>query len=577
MTQATEHWNPVVGRWEPLPAWRQARVTPTPAAPAAPAIDANAAGRAATPTVTHQRPVVAASRAYHSARSSRATSGWYAAETSADAELASSLRVLRSRSRQLVRDAAYAKRAKVVVVNNVIGAGVGLQAQVVSTRGRSLRKENAAIEAAWKRWGEARYCHTGGKMHFPDLERAAFGQIFEAGECLFRKHYRAFGGSPVPFALEFIEPERLADHYSLPNAPNGNEVRMGVEVDSYDRPVAYWLRERHPGDVRGRVRGTEKLIRVPAEQMWHLYVVDRWPQSRGEPWLHATARRLNDMDAYSEAEIIAARNSACQMGFIETPLDQANTKTMVDETNADTGEQIREMAPGIIDYLAPGQKFTEHNPSRPNTAIDPFLRYMLREVAAGTGVSYESLSRDYSKSNYSSSRLALLEDRDLWRSLQLWWLRNFRVPLHREWLKFAVYAGAVKGIDVDKYLADPERFEAAKFKPRGWSWIDPKNEVQYAMASVRSGFTTVGDVISKTGDGRDLEEVLEERKAELELMREHGLVFDTDPAVPKAGAAAPAEPAADDADDTDAEDDDPADDDSTDPDAQESARVFSLR
>lgn len=575
MNQATEHWNPALARWEPLPAWRQPRAQASAAnvAPRSEAQAPEATARSLTPPMSAQRPVVSASRMYHGARQSRATNGWYAAETSADAELDASLRLLRGRARQLVRDASYAKRAKTVVISNVIGAGVGMQCAIQSSRGKAMKKENAAIEAAWLKWGKASSCHTGGKLHFADMERAAVGQIFEAGEILFRKHFRRFGDSAVPFALEFIEAERLADHHSIPAAGNGNEIRMGVEVDAFERPVAYWLRKRHPGDIRGRVRGTEDIERVPADQMWHLFLVDRWPQSRGEPWLHATARRLNDMDAYSEAEIIAARNSACQMGFIETPVDQPGAKTMVDETAPDTGEQIREMAPGLIDYLAPGQTFKEHNPSRPNTAIDPFLRYMLREVAAGTGVSYESLSRDYSQSTYSSSRLALLDDRDLWRTLQQWWLRNFRLPLHCEWLKYAVYGGAVKGLDVERYIADPERFEAVKFKPRGWSWIDPKNEVQFAIASVRAGFTTVGEVISKTQDGRDLEDVLEERKAELELMREYGLLFDTDPKVPAAGAPAAA---ATDASDPPAGEDPPADD-SPDPDAQESARVFSLR
>ncbi|MGA0920517.1 MAG: phage portal protein, partial [Gemmatimonadaceae bacterium] len=37
-------------------------------------------------------------------------------------------------------------------------------------------------------------------------------------------------------------------------------------------------------------------------------------------------------------------------------------------------------------------------------------------MASGIGVSYESISRDYSQSNYSSSRLALLEDHDLYKA-----------------------------------------------------------------------------------------------------------------------------------------------------------------
>lgn len=42
--------------------------------------------------------------------------------------------MLRSRSRQMVRDSGYAKRAKAILVNNIVGNGVGLQAQVLGTR-----------------------------------------------------------------------------------------------------------------------------------------------------------------------------------------------------------------------------------------------------------------------------------------------------------------------------------------------------------------------------------------------------------------------------------------------------------
>lgn len=506
-------------------------------------------------------------RMYHNARASRATQGWVTGETSADAELESSLVALRNRSRALVRDAAYAKRAKVVIVNNVIGPGVGMQAQVRRNGGRLASEINGPLEEAFAVWSRAGSCHTGGKLHFADLERMAFGQIFEAGEVILRKHYRRFGESKVPFALEVVESERLADR--ITTAPgSGNEVRMGVEVDGFQRPIAYWFRVGHPGDRRRARAGTENLERVPADQVWHLYVVDRWPQSRGEPWMHATARRLNDMDGYSEAEIIAARNSANAMGFVETSPDAVAATTLADAV-ADDGQKLATMEPGVIEYLAPGQTFKEHNPTRPNTAIDPFLRYMLREVAAGTGVSYESLSRDYSQSNYSSSRLALLDDRDLWRTLQLWWLRNFREPLHREWLRLAVYAGAVPAIKTEQYIADPEKFEVVKFKPRGWSWVDPAKEVAAKIEAVRAGFTTVAKVVAETADGDDLEDILEGRAAELQMMADLGLTFSTDP-------AAPAEPEPQPEPD-DGEDDPPADDEDADPPSQDRARVIAMR
>ena len=156
-------------------------------------------------------------------------------------------------------------------------------------------------------------------------------------------------------------------------------------------------------------------------------MVERWPQTRGEPWLHCVLRKLNDMEEYSTAELLAARMSANFFGTIESEGQDANPLAV--DTQEDGSQQMN-IEPGVIDKLAPGDKFNFHAPNRPNPSLDPFMRYMLREVAAGLGVSYESLSRDYSQSNYSSSRLALLDDRDLWRVLQQWWVRSFREPLH---------------------------------------------------------------------------------------------------------------------------------------------------
>ena len=504
---------------------------------------------------------VVQTRTYQAARPSRLTSGWATSTTSADSELVASLTNLRNRSRALVRDAAYAKRAKVIVQNNVVGAGIGMQAQVMSSRDTLRDDVNDAIEEAWREWSRAEYCHTGGTLHFCDFERALMGQVFEAGEVLVRKHVRAFGGSPVPLALELIESERIADELQYPVPPGpaapGAVIKMGIEVDRYGRPLAYWIRARHPGDYRFSIGETDLVERVPAEQIMHLRLVDRWPQTRGEPWLHAVARKLNDMDGYSEAEIIAARGAANYLFAIETPEADNPLAQPVSPANP-AGEKEIVTEPGMTIKLAPGESWKPHSPNRPNTALDPFMRYMLREVAAGTGVSYESLSRDYSQSNYSSSRLALLDDRDLWRMLQQWFIRNFRLPLHREWLQLAVLARAVTAVRVEEYAVEPKKFEAVLFKPRGWSWIDPAKEVKAYKEGIKAGFTTVTDVISQTGGGQDVEDMITTRERELKLFEQANLVFDTSPEVyiEEAKPAQPAKPKKDDADPPDKDDED---------------------
>ena len=65
-------------------------------------------------------------RRYAGAALSRLTDGWVTGSTSADAEVKTSLKKLRDRSRQLCRDNPYAKQAKRTTQINVIGQGIKL-------------------------------------------------------------------------------------------------------------------------------------------------------------------------------------------------------------------------------------------------------------------------------------------------------------------------------------------------------------------------------------------------------------------------------------------------------------------
>lgn len=475
-------------------------------------------------------------RMYGGARNTRTTGHFGASNTSADAELQSSLATLRSRSRQMVRDSGYAKRAKAILVNNIIGTGVGLQAQVLNTRGELNTRVNDDIERAHREWSRADACHTGGKLHFSDLERALCGEVVEAGEVLVRLHFQRFGASKVPLALEMIEAERIADSVGMPGpTAAGNEVRMGVEVDRYQRPVAYYLRQRHGGDVRFG-GGSETVERVPADQIIHLCLTTRWPQTRGEPWFHTAVRKLDDVNEYSQHEISAARASAAYFATIESP---EGPDPLTDAEEAD-GQKVMDIDPLTVQSLLPGEKLAFHTPNRPNSAFSEFMRAMLREIAAGVGTSYESLSRDYSQSNYSSSRLALLDDRDGYRALQQWWVRSFREPLYRMWLQQAVLSRAITAVPIDAYAADRARYEAVLWKLRGWSWVDPTKEVNAYKEAVKAGFTTITDVIAQTAGGMDIEDVITTRKRELQMLAEAGIEVDTTVQDPLAMAAAQA-------------------------------------
>lgn len=559
-------WDPRTGNWVP---YAQAGEAPAESPP----------GRAAA---FAPGTMALAKRMYASARPSRGTIGFGSyGNSSADSELASSLTALRSRSRQMVRDNPYAKRAKLLVVNNVIGPGVGMQAQVMNSRNGLYERANTEIEERWCEWANADSCHTGGSLHFHDIERVAMGHVFEAGEAFIRVHFRAFGRSRVPLSLEFIEPERIAGEFETVNAfmpQDGAVVRMGIEVDRFGRPVAYYVRTRHPGDYRFRDDTPDAFERVPAAEMIHLRLIDRWPQTRGEPWLHTVLTKLDAMNEYSAAEVQAARDSAYYFATIQKESDPDGPPPFAD-SGAGTGQgdatepPSYSIEPGMVQELEPGEKLEFHTPNRPNTAIDAFLKYMLREVAAGLGVSFASLSQNFSDTNYSSSRLSLLDDRDCWRVLQQWWIRTFRLPFHRMWIQQATFARAFTTFTAAQLGAAPDNYQAVLFKPRGWSWVDPSKEVEAYKEAIRGGLTTLTDAIAATGDGKDIEDVVRTRQRELKMLEAADIAVDTTVAESLGSAGEPGDspPVGGAA----AEGDPPADQEGTNNDPQ--ARVVSLR
>lgn len=454
-----------------------------------------------------------------------------APSSSANTELNASLPILRNRSRALIRDNVYAKRAKQIIVDNVIGTGVGLQAQVMNQRGRLLSDINDAIEHAHREWARAETCHTGGALHMCDLERTIMGEVFEAGEALIRLHRTPFGGGKIPLALELIEGERIADDFEI-KAPAGAQVTMGVEHDEFGRPIAYYIHKLHPNELRIKPgRQLDEIIRVPADQIIHLRMVDRWPQTRGVPWLHAAISQLNQLGEFHESALIAARIGASKVGFFENPEGDIG---IADGEEAD-GTPSMTVEAGEFTQLPPGYKFQSWDPTYPNETFDPFTRAFLRGIAAGVpGLYYSGLSQDYSQANYSSERSATLDTRGTWRAIQQWWIRSFRQPLHREWMQAATLAGAIPRIDLMDYLNDRTRFEAVKFKPRGWGWVDPTKEVAAYKEAEKAGYITKTDVIAATAGGMDIEDVIATRRRELDMLAEAEIWTDTtsDPVQP---------------------------------------------
>jgi lambda family phage portal protein len=468
-------------------------------------------------------------RMYGGAKFSRLTADWVTGNTSADSEIYGSAQKLRDRARQLCRDNDYAKQALRAIQANVVGQGIQFQSQVRMQRGGRLdTRLNDQIEEAWREWTQANNCHVAGKLSFNEIERLAIRSVAESGEVFIRIVRQQFGNSKVPMGLEVLEADLLDDGLNG-RSQQGNEIRMGVEMDEWGRPVAYHFLAYHPGDYQfsNQQISTQRHKRVPAADVIHLYKMERPGQTRGVSFFASAIERLHHLAGYEQAEVVRARASSALMGFITSPEGELIGEEVFD------GDRVSGFEPGVFKYLAPGESVTVPQLDAPDGQFEPFMRAMLRGVAAGIGCSYETISRDFSQTNFSSSRLSLLEDRDQWRILQRWMIQSFNQRILDAWLDMAVLSGA---LSLPQYEQQPERYRHVRWMPRGWSWVDPQKEVQAMKDAVRSGFKTLADVVAEQGG--DMEELFEARKRETELAVEMGLVFDSDPAT---AAAAPSQ------------------------------------
>lgn len=459
-------------------------------------------------------------RSYGGANMSRLTADWITMSTSGDAEIRGSLKMLRNRTRQLERDNDYIQSYLREVENNVVGLGIQMQPQVKMVRGKKLNEGlNAEIRDAWYEWCDKDKCHVAGKLSFFQMERLLARSVARDGELVFRKIRQTFGDSKVPFALEVIEADRLDDEYNG-RAENGNEIRMGVELDQWGKPAAYYFFTYHPGDYPfsgTKVSVGQRRMRVPAEEIIHPFVTHRASQTRGVPWMASAIMRLRHMQGYEEAEVIAARASAAIMGFVQSPEGELKGD------DVQGGERVTDFEPGVFKYLQPGETVSVPNNTRPGGQFSPFMKMQIRGAAAGVGCSAEMLSKDFSESNYSSSRLALLADRDNWRSVQDWMIENFHQQVFEGWLEMAVLSGE---LNIPDYEINPKKYESVRWMPRGWAWVDPLKEVSAYRDAILGGLTSATKIIAQ--EGEDIEDLYNEIDAERNMASKLGLVFDTD-------------------------------------------------
>lgn len=465
---------------------------------------------------------------FAAAELSRLTSSLRAESDFINTTLRWQLRTLRARARQAKQNNPFARRFVKMAVNNIAGpVPFRLQAKVKYNSGELDTSANRKIEDAWMLWGRKGSCELTGRYSWNAVQRLLIDNLATDGELLFRKlrgpEYGRHG-----YALQVIDVDRL-DETKNAALPGGGAIHMGVEIDANSRPIAYHLLKRKPSQWASMGYSRE-YERVPAEDIEHIFIPEFAEQIRGVPWIYAALLNLVHLGAFEEAAVIAARVGASQMGFIQSP---DGTPPPGDGSKDVRGNPQIDAEPGSFPTLPPGYQMASWNPKYPDAAIEPFIKAVLRGIAVGVDVAYHNLSGDMEGVNYSSARIAELDERDAWMTIQSFIAEHMHQPLYDDWLRMQVLTG-----ELPFDIARLDKYRSVYWQARRWGWVDPEKEVTAAIKANEARLKSRTRIIAEGGE--DIEDVLAEIAEEEKLAKKMGVELPVDPTKQPVQPAKPA-------------------------------------
>lgn len=442
------------------------------------------------------------------------------------------LQTIRNRARDTTRNDWTGNSATQKWATNLIGIGITPRWKRVKSKARKR-----ALHDLWTDF--VAKADADGALNFYGLQTLAVRALFEGGECFIRRRSRFLDeGLPVPVQIQLLEAEMLPvfDATSFTDLPAAHHIRSGIEFNKRGRRIAYWFYKDHPGDPVVRSGGQtvavgasptrDSLVRIPADEIGHLYEPLRPGQLRGVPMLAPVLARLRKIEDYDDATLTRQQLANLIVAFIVKKLppitgdENLNPLTGVEDAEGEdsAGRPLMGLTPGLIQELDDGQEVQWSNPPEAGTTYSDYMRTQHLGTAAASGLPYELFSGDIKDISDRTLRVIINEFRRLAEQRQ-WQLIIPQMcdPCIRWFAEAALLAGEIAVSEFD----DVRRVE---WSPHGWAYIHPVQDPQGKELEVKAGFRSRSSVIGERGD--DPEAVDQERADDQAREKELGLYAD---------------------------------------------------
>lgn len=459
-----------------------------------------------------------------------------------------------ARVRDLVRNDGWASGAVTRILDNAIG---GHFRPMIKPDWRALQAYtgNKAFDATWahefaqvatahwRSWAfdHGRYNDAQRKLTIVQMLRLGFRHKLIDGDNLMQVCWIpervGFGRARYATAIDLIDPDRLSNPQQQFDS---RSTRGGVHIDEYGAAVGYHIRKAHQGDWWAAADSVtwDYIPREEANGRPHIihdFEAERAGQHRGGAGIFTPIlQRMKMLAKYDAVELDAAVINSIFGAYIESPFDHSLVAEAVstnDDVDISSYQDSRAeyhagkktmLGETRIPILFPGEKINTVAATRPNANFAGFEKSFLNNFASATGLSAQQMSHDWSDTNYSSARGALLE---AWKTLkrrQNDYATNTAQPILGCFME--------ESMEVDDYplprgapmfMECRGMYSRAEWMGPARGWIDPVAEKQGAVLGMDAGLSTLQQECME--QGLDYEEVLEQRAREIQKFADLGI------------------------------------------------------
>lgn len=488
-------------------------------------------------------------RAFVAAQINRLTSDWQSHTASIVADIRTQGKQLRNRARDLVQNNDIAKRYVNMVRTNVVGSnGFTFQNRAVKKDNTPDETINTEIENKFYDWCKAKNCSIDGRLSFRALQDLIMTYMPRDGEVFI--NIVTDISSKYGTRLQIIPPEYLDEQFNK-DLGDGAFIRAGIQYAANGTPVAYWVRKPSTAAQIYGIVDESNFEPIPARDIIHLFVPEYSNQGRGYSWMAQSMLRMRMLSGYEDATLVNARVTAAKAVYFYSDNPDTIPQSFTGDIKDAAGNQLQSVEPGMVDMAPAGYKPYQLPAEYPSQQHEMFMRSTLRNIASGLNVSYNMLANDLVGVNYSSIRAGLLDEREMWKMIQQWFIEAFLDRVFERWLATAVMKSKTS-FQMDEYdrVCQPQWFG------RTWAWVDPLRDIEAKLLQVQSGFGTSNDVLAE--QGKDIRETYRQLAEEKKLRAELGLVLEVDAAKKPAPAKPTNEKPTNDDDDDDLDETDRA-------------------